>query len=72
MKINKDNQKNFISGRIKGGNTRLTSNIIKECDFNNTNGLILIKGYQEAFSSISCEFIHKTVDNFSLLSEIQR
>ena len=62
-------QKGFINGRFIGENTRLTFDIINECNFENEKGLILLLDFQKAFDSISWEFIKKTLKKFNFSSD---
>ena len=58
-------QKGFINNRFIGENTRLTYDIINECNNQNQRGLILLIDFEKAFDSISWEFITKTLTFFN-------
>ena len=62
--INVD-QKGFINGRFIGENTRLTYDIINECNSRKIPGLIILIDFEKAFDSISWEFIQKTLETFN-------
>ena len=57
-------QKGFIKGRFIGENTRLTYDIIEECNSKNIDGLIILIDFEKAFDSISWDFISKTLEFF--------
>ena len=58
-------QKGFINGRFIGENTRLTYDIIKECEARNTNALIILIDFEKAFDSISWNFIIDSMKKFN-------
>ena len=58
-------QKGFINNRFIGENTRLTYDIINECNNQKQRGLILLIDFEKAFDSISWEFITKTLTFFN-------
>ena len=63
-KLIHSDQKGFINGRFIGENTRITYDIIQECNLQKINGLILLIDFEKAFDSISWEFIAKTLKIF--------
>ena len=62
-KVISNYQKGFISGRFIGENIRLIYDILFESKQQNIPGLILSVNFQQAFDSISWNFIDK---NFRL------
>ena len=64
-KIIHTDQKGFIKGRFIGENTRLTYNIIEECNKRKIDGLIIVINFEKAFDSISWDFISKTLEIFN-------
>ena len=51
-KIINTDQKGFINGRFIGENTRLTYDIIEECNRKKIDGLIILIDFEKAFDSI--------------------
>ena len=62
--INED-QKCFISRRFIGESIRLIYDILFETKEQNIPGLLLSIDFQQAFDSVSCKFISKTLDYFN-------
>ena len=58
-------QKGFINGRFIGENTRLTYDIINECESKKMKGLIILIDFEKAFDSISWEFILNSLKIFN-------
>ena len=58
-------QKGFINGRFIGENTRLTYDIINECESQNLKGLIILINFEKAFDSISWKFILNSLKKFN-------
>ena len=50
-------QKGFVNGRFIGENSRLTYDIINDCEIQNSKGLIILIDFEKAFDSISWKFI---------------
>ena len=67
--INVD-QKGFINGRFIGENTRLTYDIINECNNQNSKGLIILIDFEKAFDSISWNFILNSLKIFNFGEDI--
>ena len=64
-KIIHTDQKGFIKGRFIGENTRLTYDIIEECNRRKIDGLIILIDFEKAFNSISWDFLSKTSEETS-------
>ena len=58
-------QKGFINGRFIGENTRLTYDIIKECESHNSKGLIILINFEKSFDLISWKFILNSLEKFN-------
>ena len=58
-------QKGFINGRFIEENTRITSDIINECNSQKINGLIILIDFEKAFDSISWNFILDILKKFN-------
>ena len=58
-------QKGFVSNRFIGENTRLTYDIINECNTQNIDGLIIQIDFEKAFNSILWSSISKTLEIFN-------
>ena len=58
-------QKGFIKGRFIGENTRLTYDIIEECNRRKIDGFIILIDFEKAFNSISWDFLSKTLEIFN-------
>ena len=67
-----DDQKWFLLGKFIGENTRLTFDIIAECEWLNKDGIIMIIDFEKAFDMVSCEFIFKMLKNFQFLGKSLR
>ena len=68
-KIIHTDQKGSIKGRFIGENTRLTYDIIEECNKKKIDGLIIVIDFEKAFDSISWDFISKTLEIFNFGDE---
>ena len=64
-KIIHDDQKGFISGKFIGENTRLTFDIIMECERLNKDGIIMTIAFEKAFDMVSRDFIQKCLQIFN-------
>ena len=71
-KVISTDQKGFISGRFIGENIRLIYDILFESKQQNIPGLILSIDFQQAFDSISWNFIDKTLDYFNFGPSFKR
>ena len=58
-------QKGFIKGRFIGENTRLTYDLIEECNRKKIKGIIMLIDFKKAFDSLSWKFITKTLEIFN-------
>ena len=65
-------QKGFLNNRFIGENTRLTSDIIRECQIQNVDGLIIMIDFAKGFDSISWEFIQKSLQIFNFGNWVQK
>ena len=54
-------QKGFVNGICIGENTRQTYDIMKECENQNLEGIIILIDFEKAFDSISWNLISKTL-----------
>ena len=64
-KIIHNDQKRIIKGRFIWEITRLTYDIIEECNRKNIDGLIILIDFEKGLDSISWEFISKTLEIFN-------
>ena len=71
-KVISTDQKGFIFGRFIGENLRLIYDILFESKQQNIPGLILTVDFQQAFDSISWNFIDKTLDYFNFGPSFKR
>ena len=74
LKLIFQDQKGFISGRCTciSENVRLIYDILFEAKQQEIPGLLLSIDFQQAFDSISWEFIHKTLDYFNFGPSFKR
>ena len=63
-------RKGFLTTDLQ--NTRLTSDIIRECQIQNLNGLIITIDFEKAFGSILWEFIEKSLQIFNFGNGVQK
>ena len=65
-------RKDFLTTYFIGENTRLILDIIRECQVQNVDGLIVIIDFVKAFDSISWEFIEKSLQIFNFEKGVQK
>ena len=64
-KLISSDQTGFVPGRYIGENTRLVYDLMQYTEENNIPGILLMIDFEEAFDSVSWNFIDKTLDLFN-------
>ena len=58
-------QSGFISGRYIGDNTRIVYDLMQFVDEKNIPGLLLLKGFEKAYASLSWSFMKNVLKSFN-------